>query len=227
MEPTPRAAVVHGQRRIAAFLTLELMKAGFTARAAENADGGFELVRDWEPHVIVLDAKIPGLESIALLRLLRLYTQAPIVILGVGLDPQRQAECLRNGADHCVNLPADIQELIAVLYAALRRPAMRDSEVRIVGDLELNLRARTAHRRGKVLTLTRQEFDLLAELVREPDRVYSRRELLVAVWGDEFQATERAVDACVSGLRQKLDTPFEAPILRTVRGVGFTVQRPQ
>lgn len=226
MEPSPRVAVIHGQRRILAFLTLELMKAGLTVRSAENADGGFELVRDWEPNVIVVDAKIPGLDCIALLRLLRLYTQAPIVVLGIGLDPQKQAECLRNGADYCVTLPAEMQELVAVLYAALRRPALRDPEVRIVADLELNLRTRTASRQGRALTLTRQEFDLLAQLVREPDRVYSRRELLAAVWGDEFQTTERAVDACVSGLRQKIDAPFGVPILRTVRGVGFTVQRP-
>lgn len=226
MEYSPRVAVVHGQRGILAFLTLELMKAGFTVRSAENADTGFELVRDWEPNVVVVDAKISGLGCIALLRLLRLYTEVPIVVLGIGLDPQRQAEYLRNGADHCVTLPAQIQELVAVLYAALRRPALRDPEVRSVADLELNLRTRTATRQGQTLTLTRREFDLLAELVREPDRVYTRRELLAAVWGNEFGATERAVDACVSGLRQKLDAPFGVPILRTVRGVGFTLQRP-
>ena len=225
MERSPRIAVLHGQRGILDFLILELMKTGFTVRSAENADTGFQLVRDWEPHAVVLDAKIPGLESVALLRLLRLYTQVPIVVLGIRLDPQIQTQCLRNGADYCVNLPAEIQELVAVIHAALRRPALRNPEVRILADLELNLRTRTAQRRGRALTLTRQEFDLLAELVREPDRVYSRRELLAAVWGDEFETTERAVDACVSGLRQKVDAPFDAPLLRTVRGVGFTVQR--
>lgn len=224
MGPPPRIALVHGHRRILAFLEFELTKNGFAVRSAEDANDGFELVREWKPDVIVIDVKVPGLDGIAFLRLLRLYTVAPIVVLGVSLDLPVQVACLESGADHCVSLPADMQEIVAVMRSLLRRPGLRDPDVRVLADLEINTRARTAQRRGRELGLTRQEFDVLATLMAQPSRVFSRQELLATVWGSELNTTYRAVDACIAGLRRKLDAPFGAPILRTIRGVGFTVR---
>lgn len=224
MERVPRVALVHGQRRIVAFLELELLKFGFAVDSAENADEAFRLITKGQPDVVVLDPKTPGLDGLALLRLLRQNTQAPIVMLGVGFERSEQLACLESGADYCLNLPADIKELTAIIRAALRRPQVRDANVCVVGDIEVDFARRTVLRSGRKIALTRKEFDILSVLVREPYHVFSRQDLLALAWRSKRDVSEHAVDTSILGLRKKLDAPFGVPTLHTIRGIGFTLR---
>jgi DNA-binding response OmpR family regulator len=225
MEPLPRLVVIHGQRSVADFLEAELSAAGFAVRAAEDAGTGFGLVRDWDPQLVLLDVKLPGIDGIALLKLLRHHTSAPIVMLGIELGLQERLASLESGADQCVSLPASISELTAILRTALRRPSLRDRSTLVFGEILLDLRGRSVVRSGRSVALTRREFDVLAALLAEPGRVFTRDDLLADVWGGSSTAGRKAVDACILGLRRKIDLPFPTPIVQTVRGIGFTVRR--
>ncbi|HTU80587.1 MAG TPA: response regulator transcription factor [Candidatus Acidoferrales bacterium] len=225
MEPSLRLLLVHGQRRIVAFLEPELARAGFAVQSAENASEGFRMMRDGRPHVVLLDVALPDIDGISFLSLVRAHSDAPVVMLGVEMSTQTRIASLAGGADHCVSLPASMPELIALLYSAVRRPALRDRDDVTFEDLHLDPATRTASRSGRTLDLTPREFDVLAALLRRPGRVVSRQELLSSIWGGEERASSKAVDACIVGLRRKIDAPFPDPLVRTIRGIGFTIRR--
>ncbi|HTX58128.1 MAG TPA: response regulator transcription factor, partial [Verrucomicrobiae bacterium] len=188
-----------------------------------DGPAGFELVGSWAPDIVILDVVLPSIDGIALLPLLRRRTQAPIVMLTARSGTRDRVAALEEGADLYLGKPFEIPELIALLRSALRRPTLGDPEFLTLGDLVLNLRRRTAEREGTRIELTRREFDLLCVLVREPRRVFSREELLAAIWSGRY-VTAGVVDTFMSSLRAKIDAPFGKPLIHTLRGVGFTAR---
>lgn len=223
MDEFPRLAVIDDEPGIRALLEIELGHAGFEVRSAPDGLSGFELVRDWSPDLVLLDVVMPRIDGLSLLPLLRRQTQAPIVMLSARGRAQDKIAGFEGGADLYVSKPFEIPELVAMLHSALRRPALRNPDFLTFADLTVNLRERTVERAGSSVDLTRREFDLLATLLREPRRVFSREELLDIVWEERY-VTTGVVDTYMSYLRAKVDTPFEAPIVHTVRGVGFTIR---
>ena len=223
MDDSPRLAVIDDEPGIRTLLELELGHAGFDVRSAPDGASGFELVRDWHPDLVLLDVVMPRIDGISLLPLLRRQTQAPIVMLSARGRAQDKIAGLEGGADLYVSKPFEIPELIALLQTALRRPSLRDPGFLTFGDLTVNLHDRAVTRAGSNVDLTRREFDLLATLLREPRRVFTREELLDIVWEERY-VTTGVVDTYMSYLRSKVDTPFDYPIVHTVRGVGFTIR---
>ncbi|TAM77725.1 response regulator transcription factor [bacterium] len=221
---TPRVAVVDDERHIREMLELGLGREGYLVRCAADGQAALALVRDWEPDVIVLDVMLPKIDGFALLPLLRRQTEAPILMLTARGDISDRIEGLARGADDYLPKPFAFEELLARLTAALRRPRLATTETLHFADLYVDLERREVSRGERHIDLTPREYDLLLTLIREPRRVWSKEQLLDTVWGHDFEGNPSIVETYVSYLRAKLDAGGEAPLIQTVRGVGYSLR---
>jgi len=220
----PRIVVIDDAPRIRHFLEIELSHAGFQVRCAPDGAIGFDLVRELQPDLIVLDIMMPHLDGLTLLPLLRRVTQAPIVIISAKSGSADKILGLRNGADFYLAKPFEMPELLSLVNVALRRPILGKIDFLAFHDIKINAHERTVERAGMPIHLTTREFDLLATLLREPRRVFSREELLERIWGEK-DAGLGVVDTFISLLRGKVDRPFSEPLIHNVRGAGYCVRR--
>jgi len=210
--------VVEDEAAVRLGLRLALERAGHQVLEAESARAAWPLLKAAE--VVVLDWRLPDEPGVALLERMREKgMETPVLMLTARAEAQDKVEGLRRGADDYLTKPFLVEELLARLEALLRRARPRRVIQR--GPLVLDLDRLEAHLEGRPLPLTRREFDLLAFLARRPGRVYTREELLEAVWG-EYLGTPRTVDQHILQLREKLGEDPKAPrFLETVRGVGY------
>ena len=199
-------------------LRLALEKAGHQVLEAESARAAWPLLKAAE--VVVLDWRLPDEPGVILLERMRERgLETPVLMLTARAEPKDKVEGLRRGADDYLAKPFLMEELLARLEALLRRARPRRVIQR--GPLVLDLDRLEVHLEGRTIPLTRREFELLAFLARRPGRVYTREELLEAVWG-EYLGTPRTVDQHILQLREKLgEDPRSPRFLETVRGVGY------
>jgi two-component system, OmpR family, response regulator MprA len=193
---------------------------GFEVTVA--GDGGAALVEAERsaPDVIVLDVAMPGLDGLAVCRRLRgKGLPTPILMLTARDAVPDRVAGFDAGADDYLVKPFAVEELVARLRALTRRGDAQAGVLRSYADLTLDLEARRAVRAGRTIELTRREVDLLELLLREPGRVVSRERALEEVW--DACAQDNVVDRYVTRLRRKLGEP---PLIRTVRGSGFTLR---
>jgi DNA-binding response OmpR family regulator len=239
MEITPgaptrgyRALVVDDEVPLTQVLTSYLEREHFEVSVAHNGVDALAVARETGPDLVVLDLALPGLDGLEVCRVLRTFSDAYVVMLTA-----RDAELdtivgLSVGADDYVTKPFSPRELMARIRAMLRRP--RDTAVpyvtavrtearpRVFGGLSIDIERHEVLLDGEPVTLTRTEFDVLAELSSRPGVVFSRRQLLEAVWSDTWIGDEHLVDVHVGNLRRKLgDSPGDARHVITVRGVGY------
>ncbi len=217
-------AVVDDERHIREMLELGLGREGYLVRCAADGQAALALVRDWEPDVIVLDVMLPKIDGFALLPLLRRQTEAPILMLTARGDVSDRIEGLARGADDYLPKPFAFDELLARLGAALRRPRLAVMETLHFADIYVDLERREVSRGERRIDLTPREYNLLLTLVREPRRVWSKEQLLDTVWGHDFEGNPSIVETYVSYLRAKLDAGGEAPLIQTIRGVGYALR---
>lgn len=200
---------------------------GYDVRVAMDGKAGLEMALRYDPDLIVLDLMLPGMPGLEVLRAIRQRgLEGQVIILSARDMEQDKVEGLRLGADDYVTKPFGLQELLARVEAALRRPRKQRralAEERLVfGEIELWPARREARRRGQDLTLTQKEYDLLVFLVRRPERAFTRDQLLEEVWGDDYDGTARTVDNFVRKLRTKIEPDPNSPThLQTVHGVGY------
>lgn len=200
---------------------------GYEVRVAMDGEAGLDMALRYDPDLIVLDLMLPGLPGLEVLRALRQQgLEAQVIILSARDREKDKVEGLRLGADDYVTKPFGLEELLARVEAALRRPRRQRrslAEERLAfGEVELWPGRREARRRGAALTLTAKEFDLLAFLARRPERAFSREQLLGEIWGEDYYGTARTVDNFVRKLRTKIEPdPAQPRHLETVHGVGY------
>jgi two-component system, OmpR family, response regulator len=177
-------------------------------------------VSGFHPDLAILDVRLPvGPNGLGIARLLRQDGNLPVLMLTAADGVDDRLAGFDAGADDYVVKPFAMSELMARVRALLRRAGRLTSETWQVGDLVVDEASRTVHRNGQPLDLTRLEFDLLTTLGRHPDRVVSKTQLLVAVWG--FDAHDpNLVEVHVSALRRKLEQ-HGPRMIHTVRGVGY------
>lgn len=216
-----RVAIIDDDRHVREMLELGLLREGFTVRTAADGVSALALVREWEPEVIILDVMMPQMDGLTALPLLREITQAPIIMLTAKGETADKIAGLASGADDYLVKPFVFEELIARLQAKLRRPQLIEENVLRWRDFSLNPDTREASRGRVSLDLTQREFDLLAVLMREPRRVFSKDHLLEIVWGHDFEGGPNIVETYISYLRSKIDRPGDHSFLRTVRGIGY------
>ncbi len=219
-----RILVIDDERHIRELLEIGLADDGYEVRSAADGQIGLQIARHWEPDAIVLDVMLPKVDGIALLPMFRKLTEAPIVMLSAKGETNDKIAGLHGGADDYVTKPFEIAELIARLETALRRPKLAQPQTLRFADLEINLETRIATRAEKRIALSAREYDLLVVLLRNPNRVLSRDQLLDSVWGTERFVGPGAVETYVSYLRAKIDHGFPSRLIHTHRGVGYSLR---
>jgi DNA-binding response OmpR family regulator len=218
-----RIAVIDDEPNIRQLLSLALGHRGYAVRCAADGAAGLELVREWLPDLIVLDVMMPKASGFELLPELRRVTDAPIVMLSARGEVEDKVEGLAHGADDYLSKPFEISELVAHVEAKLRRPHLETRATLLYEGLSVDLEEHVVERDGRKLDLSPLEYDLLVTLLRRPRRVFTREELLDAVWGEADVGTG-AVERYISYLRGKVDEGFDRPLIQTVRGAGYTLR---
>ena len=217
-----RVAVIDDDRMVREMLELGLSREGFDVQTAADGFAALDLVRRFDPEIIVLDVMMPKIDGITLLPKLREITQAPIVMLTAKGETEDKVQSLSSGADDYLVKPFIFEELIARLQAKLRRPQLIEEHVMRWRDVSVNPDTREVFRGKDRIELTQREFDLLAVFMREPRRVFSKDHLLEIVWGHDFEGGPNIVETYISYLRAKIDRSGEpGSFIRTVRGVGY------
>ncbi|MGZ8679185.1 MAG: response regulator transcription factor [Solirubrobacterales bacterium] len=228
----PRILFVEDETSISDPFSKALVREGFDPKVAGTAARALELAESFEPDLVLLDLHLPDGDGRDVCRTLRARSSVPIIILTARGTETDRIVGLELGADDYVVKPFSGAELIARIRAVLRRSRpMADEappEPVTIGELDIDIAARRVSLRGEELPLSRKEFDLLAELVRNAGRVVTREDLMDRVWDENWFGSTKTLDVHVRWLRQKLgETAGTAEYLQTVRGVGFRFRAPE
>jgi two-component system, OmpR family, response regulator RegX3 len=231
--PSGRILVVEDEESISQPFAEALRRAGFEPLVTRTAAEALELAEEAEPDLVMLDLSLPDGDGRDVCRELRRRSNVPIVMLTARGTEMDRIVGLELGADDYVVKPFSAREVISRIRAVLRRSAPGDGAgpeekaVR-VGDLELDPAARVARLHDEDLDLSRKEFDLLAELMRNAGRVVKREDLMSKVWDVNWFGSTKTLDVHIGWLRRKLgDDPNRPIYIETVRGVGFRFAAPE
>ena len=218
-----RILIVEDDDAIAAGLALNLRLQDFQVEVVHDGEQGLERALTGAAQLVLLDIGLPNLDGLEVLRELRdRGVSTPVIVLSAREGEYDKVAALRLGADDYVTKPFALAELLARVEAVLRRaqPAVEPSVG--FGDVEIRIDQRVVVRSGEDLKLTHLEFELLLYLVRRPNQVVSREELLREVWGVRSSNSRRTVDNFVGQLRHKVESDPEQPVhIQTVRGSGY------
>ncbi len=218
-----RVLVVEDEQAIADFVRLGLSHQGYTVEVAADGVEGLRRFRAFEPHVVVLDLMLPGIDGLTLCRRLRETSTTPILMLTARDAVHDRVHGLDSGADDYLTKPFDFVELSARIRALLRRVQGPLGELVRVGELTLDPTTRQVTAEGRAVDLTAREFDLLHYLMRFPGRVLTRQAILTAVWGPGFQGDDNVIEVYIRYLRDKIgDRPPR--YIQTVRSVGYVMK---
>lgn len=217
--------VVEDDPSILMGLVLNLRKEGYSVRTAADGERGLAELERERPDLVVLDLMLPGIDGLSILRLLREQDPTlPVLVLTALSSETDKVRGLDLGANDYIIKPFSVVELKARIRAALRTADAHRTpteDVLRAGVIALEAEARRAWVGQRELDLTVTEFDLLRYLMERPERVLTRDQILVGVWGREYEGTARTVDNFVSSLRKKLGDDVASRHLSTVWGVGY------
>jgi two-component system response regulator RegX3 len=220
-----RVLIVDDEPALVDSVAYALRKEGFEVDCVGDGEAALAALVRASFDLVLLDLNLPSLSGIEVCRRLRAESAVPIIMLTARDSELDRVLGLEVGADDYVAKPFSMAELVGRVRALLRRRDLDRGDVgkrRLVGALEIDLLRHEAAVDGKQIQLTPSEFKLLAYLAEDPDRVYSRRELMQLLWGSSFVGDERACDAHVANLRRKIEREPAAPErLLSVRGVGY------
>jgi len=218
--------LVEDDLEIQTFLRHALAEAGYQVDAASDAKTAERMAMQRRHDLLIVDLGLPDQDGMALiLRLRQLGVHAPVLILSARRSVDDRVLGLEQGGDDYLTKPFALAELLARLRNLLKRnaPANPVTKLRVL-DLELDLLRREATRGTHILNLTPQEFTLLEYLCRNPGRVVTRSMILDKVWGMRIQPAANVVDVHIYRLRGKVDPEGMAPLIRTLRGVGYVLR---
>lgn len=220
-----RILIVEDDREIAGLVALLLRDAGFTTAMEHSGPQGLARAEAEQFDLLVLDVGLPGVDGLEVCRRLRQgQCQAPVLMLSARASEQDRVSGFEAGADDYLGKPFGAAELIARVKAILRRAeaANTDGNVIQLGVLRMDLARHEAVLAGRTLTLTAKEFSLLAVLARHPGRIFSRAQLLDAVWGLDHDGFDHTVHSHINRLRTKIEpNPAKPQRILTVRNVGY------
>jgi DNA-binding response OmpR family regulator len=191
---------------------------------ARDGEMALTLARIEQPDLIVLDLMLPGVDGLDVCRRLRRESGVPIIMLTARVEEADRIVGLELGADDYVTKPFSPRELVARVRATLRRASGEVGPACVLraGEIELDTASLTATLAGEPLDLTPTEFQLLAVLVRQPGRIFSREQLLEAVHGVAFDGYDRSIDSHIKNLRRKIEAdPRQPRYIQTVYGMGY------
>ncbi|MEO7600349.1 MAG: response regulator transcription factor [Opitutus sp.] len=223
-----RILVVEDEAQLARHIVRALMRHGHVASAAHDGAQGLRLALESAPDLVVLDLNLPTLDGMAVLAGLRSgNSPSRVIILTARGEVENRVRGLNAGADDYLSKPFSLDELVARVEALGRRAASPTAaDLLKVADLQMDVQHRKVMRSGRAVGLSPREFDVLQVLMQEPGRVFSRTELCERVWQRDHQYDTRTVEIFIARLRKKVDSGFSAPLIQTLRSVGYTVRPP-
>jgi two-component system OmpR family response regulator len=220
-----RLLLVEDDDKLARAVTRGLRREGYAVDVAADGEAALVQVAVWEYDAIVLDIMLPRRDGIAVCAALRERgCWAPVLMVTARGEIPDRVRGLDAGADDYLPKPFSFEELLARLRALLRRaPAERPTQLE-VGDLVVDPAAHTVTRAGTPVELTAREFAVLEYFIRHEGEAVTRTRLLEHVWDENYIGSTNVVDVYVGYLRRKLELPFGRPLIRTLRGVGWTLE---
>ena len=223
---TTRILVVDDEPWVVQSVRSYLEAAHFEVVAAYDGKEAIAQFDAHKPDLIILDWMLPEIDGIAVAQRIRQHSSVPIIMLTARVEEDDRIVGLETGADDYIIKPFSARELEARVRAVLRRSTGGTSSTLEVGAILLDRAQRQVRVAGELIELTAMEFDLLAFLMAQPGRVFTRLELLEAVRGDAYGGFERSVDSHIKRLRQKVEPdPHEPSLILTVFGVGYKLAR--
>lgn len=222
--------IVDDESTIVEVVELYLRREGFRVATAQDGKQALEHIDHERPDLVILDLMLPGMSGLDITRQLRTQGNLPIIMLTARSEESDRIVGLELGADDYVTKPFSPRELVARVKTVLRRvqpnPVAEDSQTLTLGGLRLNHVARSVTLSGNSINLTAREFDLLEFLMRHPEQVFTREQLLDNVWGYTFASDLSTVTVHIRRLREKIERdPAEPQILQTVWGVGYKLRK--
>ena len=225
-----KVLAVDDEKIIIKGLKFSLERDGFEVICAYDADEALALAESENPDIILLDVMLPGLSGYEVCERIREYSDVPIIMLSAKGEDMDKILGLEYGADDYITKPFNILEVKARIKAIMRRAGSNQEEkdkakTIEAGDLKMDCESRRVFISGKEINLTAKEFDVLELLVFNPNKVYSRENLLNIVWGYEYPGDVRTVDVHIRRLREKIEAnPSEPKYVHTKWGVGYYFQ---
>ena len=224
-QTAPRILVVEDEASLSELLAYNLEAEGYIVDRAERGEEAELKLLEKAPDLLILDWMLPDLSGIEICRRLRAREETktlPVIMLTARSEENERVRGLSVGADDYVVKPFSVPELLARVRALLRRVSPERIAARLgIGDLELDRESHRVRRSGRDIHLGPTEFRLLEHLMQRPGRVFTRVQLLDAIWGLSAEIDERTVDVHVGRLRKALSRANEADPIRTVRGAGY------
>jgi DNA-binding response OmpR family regulator len=225
-----RVLVVDDEKLIVKGIRFSLEQDGMEVDCAYDGEEAVNFAKEKEYDIVLLDIMLPKLNGFEVCQQIREFSSMPIVMLTAKGDDMDKILGLEYGADDYITKPFNILEVKARIKAIMRRTSKKaeqvaDKKIVQIGDLKLDCEGRRVYIAGKEINLTAKEFDVLELLVFNPNKVYSRENLLNIVWGYEYPGDVRTVDVHIRRLREKIESnPSEPKYVHTKWGVGYYFQ---
>ncbi|MFW2107566.1 two-component system response regulator YkoG [Bacillus spizizenii] len=220
--------IVEDEEKIARVLQLELEYEGYSVTIKHDGTEGLNAAAEGGYSLVLLDVMLPGLSGLEVLRRLRKTDQqTPVILLTARASIPDKVTGLDIGANDYVTKPFEIEELLARIRAALRQNGTKTEDIGTFltyDDLRVNEITREVRRGDKEVELTPREFDLLVYMLKHPQQVLTREQILNSVWGFDYIGDTNVVDVYIRYIRKKLDYPYEKQLIHTVRGVGYAIK---
>jgi two-component system alkaline phosphatase synthesis response regulator PhoP len=216
--------VADDEKKLVTILKGYLEQAGFAVATAYDGKQALTVFRHEKPSLVLLDLNMPEMDGLDVCRAIRKESNVPIIMVTARVEEMDKLIGLEIGADDYITKPFSPREVVARVRAVLRRTEgeTTKSEMMSAGELAIDLGKHSASLKGKSIELTPTEFDLLAVMMQNPGRAFTRLQLLDQVQGEAFEGYERTIDAHVKNLRQKIEhDPRNPHYILTVFGVGY------
>lgn len=224
-----RILVIEDEPQIARVLKIELEYEGYDVQVEHNGRAGFNTAMENKFDLILLDVMLPELNGIEVLRRIRKGNNfTPVILLTARNLTLDKVTGLDQGANDYITKPYEIEELLARVRACIRDHSIRivkeDDPILSVEDLQINTNSREVVRGDKPISLTPKEYDLLLYLVTNKNKVVTRDNIIMDVWGYDYEGETNVIDVYIRHLRKKVEEDFGTELIQTVRGVGFTIR---
>ncbi|HJC63369.1 MAG TPA: response regulator transcription factor [Candidatus Blautia merdavium] len=225
-----RVLVVDDEKLIVKGIRFSLEQEGMEVECAYDGEEALEMAKSKEYDIILLDLMLPKLSGLEVCQQIREFSKVPIIMLTAKGEDMDKIMGFEYGADDYITKPFNIMEVKARIKAIMRRARQEEKKeapekVLVSGDLKLDCEGRRVFIAGKEINLTAKEFDVLELLAKNPNKVYSRENLLNLVWGYEYPGDVRTVDVHIRRLREKIETvPSDPKYVHTKWGIGYYFQ---
>jgi len=218
--------LVEDDKKIASFIVKGLKQEGFVVDHATDGEAGLHLGLHKPYDVAVVDIMLPKLDGLTLIEEMRLKkVRTPVLILSAKRTVDDRVKGLQSGGDDYLTKPFAFSELVARIYALIRRASGAAEPTRLeMGDLTMNLLTRDVSRRGKRIDLQPREFALLEYLMRSAGRPVSKTMIMEHVWDYNFDPETNVVEARICKLREKIEGGFDKKLIHTIKGVGYVLR---